>query len=208
MVSATACASCRIQKKAVPIVLRRGAAPSVDHVGAANDGALGRLAENLRQPHHRNRPLRIKSENRLPGPTEGSWYGSPTRISRHWATAARPAAPPSGAHHHGGLVHVIASHGGGRSGFSGRTAGRTGIKLRLQQHGGWWRPPPRTAPRAAWRPGLWGAARAVSSSRASNRASTPAGRWFAGARPAGEHITCRSAADAPPPAAPARTLMC
>lgn len=28
-------------------------------------------------------PLRIRSENRLPGPTLGSWSGSPTRISRH-----------------------------------------------------------------------------------------------------------------------------
>ena len=34
-------------------------------------------------------PLRMRSENRLPGPTLGSWSGSPTRMSRHSGRRAR-----------------------------------------------------------------------------------------------------------------------
>ena len=97
MVSTAVPGSRRRRKKKSPLgVVGEGgaAAPRFTAVGAPDDGAA-------RWPGGRSpsaapwaaAPERIRSDNRLPGPTEGSWSGSPTSTRRQLPGQGRAAGP-------------------------------------------------------------------------------------------------------------------
>ena len=60
------------QEKEVPVVLPQGRQlPPVDQMGVADDGALGRLPENGRQPHHGDSPAADEVGEQVPRPHGG-----------------------------------------------------------------------------------------------------------------------------------------
>ena len=81
------------------------AAPPVDQVGVADDGALGRLAEDLGEPHGGHRPAADQVGEQVPRPHRGQLV----RVAHQHQPAVTPQGGQQGGHqrhvHHGGLVH-------------------------------------------------------------------------------------------------------
>ena len=140
-------------------------------------------------------PLRIKSENRLPGPTDGSWSGSPTSTSRQSPRRAERRAAIRGTSTMETSSTMTASTSRGSYwswvkascpvlGSKPVSSSRWMVEASVEHSS-----PRRLAARPV------GAARAVSSPMASNRASTPRRQVVLPVPgPPVRSITCREAA--------------
>ena len=94
------------QAEEIPLVAPQvGNLPPVDEVGAADDGALCGLTENLRQPDRGNRPA--ADEVGEEGPRPHRWQL--VRVSHQHQAAPAVQGVQQGGHqghvHHRGLVH-------------------------------------------------------------------------------------------------------
>ena len=140
-------------------------------------------------------PLRIRSENRLPGPTDGSWSGSPTSTSRQSPFKAERRAAIRGTSTMDTSSTMTASTSRGSYwswvkancpvlGSKPVSSSRWMVEASVEHSS-----PRRLAARPV------GAARAVSSPMASNRASTPRRQVVLPVPgPPVRSITCREAA--------------
>ena len=140
-------------------------------------------------------PLRIKSENRLPGPTDGSWSGSPTSTRRQSPRRAERRAAIRGTSTMETSSTMTASTSRGSYwswvkascpvlGSKPVSSSRWMVEASVEHSS-----PRRLAARPV------GAARAVSSPMASNRASTPRRQVVLPVPgPPVRSITCREAA--------------
>ena len=87
------------------VVPQVGQLPPVDPVGAADDGALGGLPEDLGQAHHGDHPAADKVGEQVARPHAGQLVG----VAHQDQPALRPQGGQQAVHegdiHHGGLVH-------------------------------------------------------------------------------------------------------
>jgi len=104
------------EEEEVPTVLRKlRVFAAVDRVRVGDDAAAGGLTEDLRQAHGRHDAAADDVRKTLPGPTDGSWSASPTRMSRHSGRMARSSAHMSEMSTMEHSSRMTASHSSGSS---------------------------------------------------------------------------------------------